>query len=384
MDFFICGDFNGLSTTFWKSASMIGLINVVNFPTRSNKIYDCIFTDLHNMYFTNVIAPISTSDHNVVLCRPIVMNKKRSKVYKKVLDFSNNNLSKFDSMIKNTDLTSLCLQDTLSIDEKFEIFIATLLNMYEICFPLKTVIIKCNDKPWISNRTRLCIKARNNAFSRNNLSKYKYLRKKVKNMIRKDNKYFVDHKINLLNTKNDWTQLKKFAGLNKKNIFSNDILPNDINNHFASVYSKTAFDIKFNYDNLRDVKINVSQSEVNKLLKSSKKNGGLPLFPAWILSKYSQQLTPLLTTLINLCFENYTIPLCLKIATIIPIPKKLPFASISDLRPISLLNPISKVIEKLMFQHLLKPLIKNSTFKDQFAFVPLPGRGAPSAVTLVY
>ena len=63
----------------------------------------------------------------------------------------------------------------------------------------------------------------------------------------------------------------------------------------------------------------------------------------------------------------------------IPDPK-----TTSDFRPISISSPLLKLLETFVFKNWLKDLITEHFFSDQFAFIPLKGRGCQSALTLTY
>jgi len=43
-----------------------------------------------------------------------------------------------------------------------------------------------------------------------------------------------------------------------------------------------------------------------------------------------------------------------------------------------------KILKRLVICHWLKPLISHEAFSDQFAFIPLPGRGCTTALTCIY
>jgi hypothetical protein len=73
-------------------------------------------------------------------------------------------------------------------------------------------------------------------------------------------------------------------------------------------------------------------------------------------------------------------PKCYKSATIIPISKP----NSPEFRPISLLPHLSKVLEKVILRHWLRPHVSPRIHPDQFAFTSLPGLGCPNALTTIY
>jgi UV DNA damage repair endonuclease len=69
----IMGDFNNLEIRSLTTSQ--NLKQVVDQPTRESAILDLILTNLHNLYDRpNVLAPLGSSDHNIVLWLPSVDN----------------------------------------------------------------------------------------------------------------------------------------------------------------------------------------------------------------------------------------------------------------------------------------------------------------------
>ncbi len=67
--FLIMGDFNQLPDGFLRTKNH--LKQIVKSPTRKTAILDKLFTNMKWLYSdTEVVAPVGTADHNVVLCQP--------------------------------------------------------------------------------------------------------------------------------------------------------------------------------------------------------------------------------------------------------------------------------------------------------------------------
>ena len=71
-----------------------------------------------------------------------------------------------------------------------------------------------------------------------------------------------------------------------------------------------------------------------------------------------------------------------KLANISPIPKCDKPSSVIDFRPISLLPALSKTLERIVSRLFILPHIQDKLQKQQFAFIPRPGSGTTSALTL--
>ena len=93
-------------------------------------------------------------------------------------------------------------------------------------------------------------------------------------------------------------------------------------------------------------------------------------------------IAPAVTHIFNRSLNEAHVPVCLKEALISPIPKKTKPSSCDDFRPISLLPLLSKVLEKLVLRYWFPPFVK-SIDSNQFAYIPRPGSGCMSALTLL-
>ena len=83
----------------------------------------------------------------------------------------------------------------------------------------------------------------------------------------------------------------------------------------------------------------------------------------------SEIIAPLLTKLFNQCFSKGIFAESLKLAEIKPIHKKGPKECCSNYRPISLLSPFSKILEKCIYTRLYHFFQKHNLFnKNQFGF----------------
>ena len=76
-----------------------------------------------------------------------------------------------------------------------------------------------------------------------------------------------------------------------------------------------------------------------------------------------------LEILINASFSTGIVPHDLKLANVVPVYKKGPQTSLSNYRPISLLSIFNKLLERLMYNRMIKFLEKNDIFyTKQFGF----------------
>ena len=79
-------------------------------------------------------------------------------------------------------------------------------------------------------------------------------------------------------------------------------------------------------------------------------------------------MAPVITDLFNASLLKHTVPLLWKEANIRPVPKEQPFTSCNQLRPISLINIIMRLFERLVYRNELSFVCDNHIDLDQFAY----------------
>lgn len=107
----------------------------------------------------------------------------------------------------------------------------------------------------------------------------------------------------------------------------------------------------------------VSEQEVAKIMKSSNsKTCCLDVIPTWLLKECTNETISAITHIINTSLSSSTVPAALKEAVITPILKKpsLDHQCLSSYRPVSNLNFIGKLIEKVVSSRLNVHLSENN------------------------
>jgi len=82
------------------------------------------------------------------------------------------------------------------------------------------------------------------------------------------------------------------------------------------------------------------------------------------------ELGPVVAKLVNLSFARQKVARAWRTATITPVPKTSIVIGPGDLRPISVMSILSRTIERLVVKNYLTPLLKSSSFRDQYAYKP--------------
>ena len=111
--------------------------------------------------------------------------------------------------------------------------------------------------------------------------------------------------------------------------------------------------------------------KIKKLIENIRKDvaPGVDKLNAKLIKDTKEEITPILTKIINTGYENNIFPDCLKMAIIKPIHKKDDQNDISNYRPISLLPILSKVFERAATDQLVEYLEKHKLLgKHQHAY----------------
>ena len=201
---------------------------------------------------------------------------------------------------------------------------------------------------------------------------------------------------NLSNMKNTWKGIKNIINLNNnrdtkitqlhynnKNINTNLGMANTFNDFFTNVGPSLDKDIP-NSINQRNPNIYLSSRIPHSLILSptspqeiiniintidESKSSGPSSIPTKLLKLVSNEISPVLSEICNLSFEEGIFPDKNKIAKIIPIHKKGSTNDVNNYRPISLLSIFSKIMEKLMASRLNNFLQLHSIiYPSQFGF----------------
>ena len=90
-----------------------------------------------------------------------------------------------------------------------------------------------------------------------------------------------------------------------------------------------------------------------------------------ILRELAYELSPPLCSLFDESLHTGRLPTSYKEANVCPVPKKGDLSIVSNFRPISLLNSISKMFERLVFKHLYNHQHDNNLLSSlQSGFIP--------------
>lgn len=377
----VCGDFNGMRSCYDDFKRLTGLNSIVHNPTRGRNILDQIFTDIDSNVNPTIVAPIGRSDHSVVSWNPssspdIKINKIR------VRKFTKANRARFDEIMNTTHWEALVKSEP-DLDCAAQYFLDTLLAILNFCFPLRTVRLRSTDPPWFKPSLKILIDDRDRAFANGQTSKYKRLREEVLSHTRYLKSQFLRSTSTTKDAKDTWKSIRNVAKFSKCKSSTQNFSPQQLNDEFSSNFQLDE-PLCLEFDISNDLYFELSVFETNTYLKRlRRKSCGPDGIPYWVFREWSTSLSPAVTYLFKRSIETFNVPSTFKKADITPIPKVSRPSQPSEFRPISLLPLLSKVLERIVLDKLIMPLIKDKCDSSQFAYLPGRGLGTTSALTLL-
>ena len=181
-----------------------------------------------------------------------------------------------------------------------------------------------------------------------------------------------------------WRSIKMFGRNNKVTNRLLSFSPDEFNSFFASAFQNVDSNSPICADDLPDAQLTVTCDEVCAELKRLKRRScGPDGVPYWIFRDFAVFLSEAVTLLLNRSLSEGIVPNVLKQALITPIPKNNKPKTQSDYRPISCLPVLSKVFERLFVNKFLLPRLKEHACSSQYAYIPRPGVGTLSALTIL-
>jgi len=285
----------------------------------------------------------------------------------------------------------------------------------------KTIRVRTRNKNWITPLVLEKMKERKKAYDvfkkdPTNVSKktrYMNTKKAVEKLLKEEKSKFVSKKIeeagnncrkvwkiikhDLSNTTDDGksTTISSVIDKNGKAVVSSIDIANTFNNFFNNVGENIVKDIKRNASaNCSQFKIYndktlffspVSEQEVYEIIMSLNKNAtpGIDKITVSDLQELVLLISSPLTKMINKCLSDGIFPESLKKAYIIPIHKQGKKDECGNYRPISILNSLSKVFEKVI-NLKIRNFIQNTIGFDenQYGFLEKSGTESAIAATL--
>ena len=387
-NFFDCNDFSQL------------IDEPTRFGNTSHSCIDHIFTNsTFNVNEFGTLPKDSCFDHCPIYFRLYPQTSSIHTAYKRtVWNYKNANFLMFRISLMNVAWNTIFTAG--DINEITNNFMNLLTYNAKLFIPCYETTIRPRDKPWFNSEIRRLMRTRNRLHSslKNKpqdirlQNKFKTIRNKTVSEIRSAKINYQLKQFETVNSGNPnsktWWQTCKALLYNKPVIKAplnnNGSLVTD-NKHKADIFNRY-FVEQSTLDtsaaklpqtppryNATIYNITTNPLEVYKTLNKLKpgKATGPDNISNRILTETSSALAEPLSILFNKCIAKGTFPDAWKQANVIPLFKKGDMTQCNNYRPVSLLPCISKVFEKIIFQHLFSYLKnQNIISSKQSGFIP--------------
>lgn len=406
---FLCGDINidlipsNPSKRQHEYLDMLashGMLACHTLPTHGRTCYDHLIAKT-KLNTTCIVVDSTITDHYTVAASVNMKldhssdNKKTHTIDYPALDFT----------IQQLDFTPVlrCPDPNTATN----LLIDTITSAINKCTkPHKTPKRKAILKPWITKGLLRCIKNRDNLYRKHKKNPdneilaltYKRYRNYCTQILKKVKINY--EKTQIEGAKNNhkrlWQVIKDINGLKKPRDHSQTLLDincpnqhiNEINTYFSNIGKNLTEKIKTarpvnetpHYKNrtshspspLHSLLMGpVLESDVLLIISGLKEKSavGLDHIPSKLVKRYALTLASPIAYICNLSIEQGTFPSAFKKALIIPIYKSGDKARADNYRPISILPTLSKILERLMNNYLIKFLETNKLLSNnQYGF----------------
>ena len=373
-------DFKNLMYEFNLISSINEVTRFNSFNPNNSTIIDHFWSRIPFSYSTHIIKT-NISDHYTIALHSDFCNIT-GLVTVKFRDSSHTNIqtlcNRFPDMLQELNLQILDPNQCVST------LLGWLTGIFNYFLPIKTKTIglKRLKSPWITEELLTCIKKKHRFFSlmkRGRLNKDFYNR--YKNMltyvIRKSKQRYYQN--SFTDSKNDprkmWKTIHNFMNQDKISSIEGIRLPNNdvvtepvdvahalnesfvncainLQNLLPDTHGLQQFDNFPSNDNSIFLNPTNCVEVINIINSFENKNNSINDFPFKILKLISIHISPILANIFNLILTTGIYPDCLKNAKVTPIFKSGNRLSPSNYRPISVLNSINKIFERLLFIRL--------------------------------
>jgi hypothetical protein len=394
------------------------LVPTITKPTRitefSSTLIDNIFITNHpfaKFSFTSGIIYSDLSDHfpcfiNLNLNSAELTNNYNSNNPTATRKYNSQNYAKFAQLLKliNWDKYNNWTNKS-DVNAYFDFFHKEFSTIFDQAFPLITSIkanAKSQNRPWLTSAIINSCKTKNNLYiiykkypSLLNLTNYKNYNKKLQQCLRlAEQKHYL---IKLQNTKDDtkakWLLINQILNRNNLNSYPISFTINNntttdkkliveaFNSYYINLGSSLATKIPSSslspYVSLNPIHytsavfLPSTEQEIIAIINNLKNDSspGWDNIPNSVLKFAKYFISGPLTHIVNCMIITGTFPNQLKIAKVIPCYKSGDKSLITNYRPISILNSLSKIFEKVIVARLKSFIAKNNIlYNFQFGF----------------
>lgn len=380
-----------------NGCAIVNKIDLVYATRKSNTIQtiiDHVVTDLLTPEYTFLVSDTDLSDHRFLLVNVDLQRPVKDKYFTKtILNYEN---IETGNLLSRNNLSSLNDLNELSD------FLTNLIDSNTKQVKIRIDNKKDSRKPWINRKIILNMEIRNKLFKlhkkypeslifKENFLNYKM---QVVKEIRYSKRNYFKKEISESKNSNKklWQFMNEFGvGKSKKNktfshikvndeeIFDEKLICDSFNSYFVNVSSQSQIAASNTIlDQTNEVTITepfsleeTNEIEITNIVNNLNLNSatGPDRISTRFIKKFLPNLIFIFVLLINKMFKDGSFADCLKHAIVTPLFKHGCKLTISNYRPISVLNCISKIIEKILYFRLIKFLKNNRIISDhQYGF----------------
>ncbi len=354
---------------------------IINEPTRKNALLDLIITNKPDACTETSVFDPQISDHKAVSTRLHIYKQCKAKNTFQYRDFKRLNQDKlYDELTMHLDL----YEPGNTIDTAFDNLLNIVTTLTDSCAPLRTKSIVD-----YSNITKLSDSTKNEMHIRNNLYKlmnttgshnytelYRKQKKYVKKLILQDCK---NHVQACVDKKGIWPTLNMLYKSKNKPIIP--FTADEINDHFSMIcnkplqvtslsdnHSSSQSANKFKLKHIHNNELVYAWKRIKNKQSTSTDSIGMCNFMFNLLIRMNR-FQDVILDIFNTSIVKCEVPLKMKIAKIVSIPKCVNPQSPNDMRPISILPVMSKLFEKCVYLQLRKFVNANNIlYTHQYGF----------------
>lgn len=352
-----------------QAISSFGFSQIINEPTRvtltSQKIIDVIYVNCtHLVTSTGTLNGDLISDHRAVFCTMKSSHFRSKPKHITYRDFKHFSHADFCLDLQMVPWDQVYYLD--SIDDKVRFLTENIIALFDIHAPYVTSRVSKPFAPWLTPCIKKLMSDRNKALSKYKKSKlasdwvsYKQIRNQTLAAVRREQAAFIKFVHVNSGNKGLWSALRCFNIKSKQNceipVNLRDV--NAINRYFSSVYSppnscpattKQFLSSRYNESISFGFKM-ISECDVGEIILKLKSNSrGCDDLSALMLKYCAPAISTHITHIINCCLETGYFPEAWKLSLIKPLPKVKNPLKYSDLRPISLIPVLAKILERVV------------------------------------
>ena len=368
----------GVPTRFWPNQQPTGLDHY--FTSNPRKLSDI-----------QVIAN-GSSDHRIIFATRFSRCISRKPRLIKKRSYKNCDAVQFLAAIRKISWWRIYSCNEINV--AVEILTEEITSILDKMAPIKLFQVRTNYAPWLTANTKTLMQQRDSAQKKANETNldddwraYKGLRNRINNILKTEKKTWQSEKLKEAagDVSKTWNSVKSWLGwstggpptqlfengllLNKPSCLArcmNEFFINKVLNLRANLPPSNMNPLELLRNLMKNRKCSfylkpVDPDEIEKIISGLKstKSCGLDNIDSFVIKLAKNELVPAITHIVNLSISQETFPKAWKNAKIIPLHKKNERTEPKNYCPVALLSILSKIMEKSVFQQVIKYMETN-------------------------